>query len=57
MKRIKPPVAASLLLVVVLSGGCLRAVRLGAVDGVNSAISAVVEAILNAAFAPLTPGK
>lgn len=58
MKKYPSRVAGCLLAVsVLLSSGCLRALRLGAADGVNSAISAAVEAIITQALDPITSAE
>ncbi len=46
-----------LAMTVFLSGGCYRALQEGAGDGVNAAVSAVVEAILVRLLSPVTPAS
>ena len=56
-KQIQTAAACFLAACFLFTGGCIQAVRTGAADGINSAISAIVETAIVNAFAPLTDAE
>jgi hypothetical protein len=56
-KQMQTAAACFLAVSILLTGGCIDAVRTGFAGGVDSAVSAIVETIIADAFAPVMGGE